>query len=84
MTALSVIQGSGRVVRNEKDYAETFIFDDSFRMLLPRFPDWWREAVQVRTSGPPKKLPARSIVSDDWQKHGSQKKTSIFANRRLS
>jgi len=73
VTALSVIQGSGRVVRNEKDYAETFIFDDSFRMLLPRFPDWWREAVQVHTSGPPKKLPARSIVSDDWRKQGSQK-----------
>lgn len=74
VTALSVIQGSGRVVRNENDYAETFVFDSSFTMLLPRFPEWWREAVQFGPSRPPKKLPARSIVADDWQKHGSQKK----------
>jgi Rad3-related DNA helicase len=45
VTALSVVQGSGRVVRNVTDYAETFIFDSSFSMLVPYFPDWWMDAV---------------------------------------
>jgi Rad3-related DNA helicase len=71
MTALSLIQGCGRVVRNEKDYAETFIFDSSFPLLLSRFPGWWREAVEFRPSSPPEKLPVRSIVADDREKHGS-------------
>ena len=45
MTALSVIQGSGRVVRSVSDHADTFIFDPSFLRLLPYFPEWWREAI---------------------------------------
>lgn len=45
ITALSVIQGSGRVVRSVTDHADTFIFDRSFERLLPRFPTWWRDAI---------------------------------------
>jgi len=48
-TAMAIVQGSGRVVRNEIDYADTFIFDSSFRMLLPLFPKWWKEALQIIT-----------------------------------
>jgi Rad3-related DNA helicase len=48
MTALSVIQGSGRVVRSATDHADTFIFDGSFERLLPRLPDWWKEAIVYR------------------------------------
>jgi Rad3-related DNA helicase len=47
VTALSVVQGSGRVVRNNTDHAETFIFDSSFRMLMPRFPQWWMDALHI-------------------------------------
>lgn len=43
--ALALIQGSGRVVRSMTDYADTFIFDSSFERLLPRLPDWWKDAV---------------------------------------
>jgi Rad3-related DNA helicase len=39
MTALSVIQGSGRVVRSISDHADTFIFDPSFPRLIPYFPE---------------------------------------------
>jgi Rad3-related DNA helicase len=46
-TALSVVQGSGRVVRSSTDHAETFIFDSSFQMLLPRFPKWWKDALHT-------------------------------------
>jgi Rad3-related DNA helicase len=45
MTVLSIIQGSGRVVRSLTDHADTFIFDSSFERLLPRFPTWWRAAI---------------------------------------
>ncbi|HXP42518.1 MAG TPA: helicase C-terminal domain-containing protein, partial [Candidatus Acidoferrales bacterium] len=45
ITVLSIIQGSGRVVRSLTDHADTFIFDSSFERLLPRFPAWWRAAI---------------------------------------
>jgi Rad3-related DNA helicase len=45
LAALSIIQGTGRVVRSTTDYADTFIFDSSFERLLPRFPQWWKSAV---------------------------------------
>lgn len=48
-TALSVIQGSGRVVRSATDHADTFIFDSSFQRLLPRFPEWWKNAIQYES-----------------------------------
>jgi len=50
VTALSVIQGSGRVVRSVTDHADTFIFDSSFERLLPRFPDWWKAAIVPNTT----------------------------------
>jgi Rad3-related DNA helicase len=49
VTALSVIQGSGRVVRSITDHADTFIFDSSFERLLPRFPVWWKNAIVQNT-----------------------------------
>jgi Rad3-related DNA helicase len=48
MTALSVIQGSGRVVGSGPPHPDTFIFDSSFERLLPRLPDWWKEAMVYR------------------------------------
>lgn len=45
LTVLSIIQGSGRVVRSLTDHADTFIFDSSFERLLPRFPAWWKSAI---------------------------------------
>jgi len=53
VTALAVVQGSGRVVRNETDFADTFIFDSSFPMLLSRCPEWWTAALQ-RYKQPPR------------------------------
>ena len=44
--ALAVVQGSGRVVRTETDYADTFIFDPSFPPLLQSCPDWWTPALR--------------------------------------
>ena len=49
VTALSVIQGSGRVVRSITDHADTFIFDSSFERLLPHFPGWWKNAIVPNT-----------------------------------
>ena len=51
-TALAVVQGSGRVVRSEKDHADTFIFDSSFPMLVHRFPDWYQDAIRIRKKRP--------------------------------
>ena len=45
LAALSIIQGSGRVVRSTTDYADTFIFDSSFERLMPHFPAWWKSAI---------------------------------------
>jgi len=71
VTALAVVQGSGRVVRNKTDHAETFIFDSSFRRLVHRFPDWWREALELVPSGPPRKSPFSFIVCDHREKRRS-------------
>jgi ATP-dependent DNA helicase DinG len=46
LTALAVVQGSGRVVRSETDHADTFIFDSSFPTLLHCCPDWWTAALR--------------------------------------
>lgn len=45
--ALSIVQGSGRVVRHAEDYGETYIFDSSFGRLLrdATFPAWWLAAL---------------------------------------
>lgn len=71
VTALAVVQGSGRVVRSETDHAETFIFDGSFPMLLHRCPEWWRAAVQWQPSSSAKKPPRAAVVMDSQEKRGS-------------
>ena len=58
-TALAVVQGSGRVVRNETDQADTFIFDSSLEMVLYYCPDWWTAA--LRSGKPPRSV----TVNDD-------------------
>ncbi len=45
LAALSIIQGSGRVVRSTTEYADTFIFDSSFERLMPHFPEWRKSAI---------------------------------------
>ena len=45
ITVLSIIQGSGRVVRSLTDHGDKFIFDCYIDRLLPRFPAWWRAAI---------------------------------------
>lgn len=46
---LSIIQGSGRVVRSKDDYGSIYILDDLFDRLYSQwgnnFPDWWKESV---------------------------------------
>jgi Rad3-related DNA helicase len=71
VTALAIVQGSGRVVRNETDYADTFIFDSTFPMLMDKFPEWWTDAVEFRPSSPRKKLPARAPAVEGQIRHGS-------------
>jgi Rad3-related DNA helicase len=58
VTALAVVQGSGRVVRSETDHGDTFIFDSSFPSLLHCCPDWWIDA--LRAGKPP-----RSVTVND-------------------
>lgn len=47
---LSLIQGSGRVVRSEVDYGTTYILDSSWEQLersaSKLIPKWWREAIK--------------------------------------
>jgi Rad3-related DNA helicase len=71
VTALAVVQGSGRVVRDERDYAATFIFDGSFPMLVPRFPDWWIQALAWEQSSSSRKLPASVVVESHREKRTS-------------
>jgi len=47
--AMSVVQGSGRIVRNTNDHGDTYILDTSFGRLLREatFPPWWLDALAV-------------------------------------
>ena len=49
-TVMTVIQASGRIVRNETDHGITYITDSDFQYLWDRwnwmFPNWWKEALQ--------------------------------------
>ena len=49
-TVMTIIQASGRICRNEKDYGITYVTDSDFQMLWDRysymFPLWWKEALQ--------------------------------------
>lgn len=48
-TIRSIIQMTGRGVRHEKDWADTFIVDEQFLNLWRKrrhwFPNWWKEAI---------------------------------------
>ena len=47
--AMSVVQGSGRIVRTAGDHGDTYILDVSFGRLLreAEFPQWWLDALAV-------------------------------------
>lgn len=49
-TCVNLVQGYGRSVRNEKDYAETYVLDSSFSDILAYnskwLPDWFVKAVK--------------------------------------
>lgn len=48
---IDMIQGAGRIVRNEKDKGNTYILDASFGYLYKttfmKIPKWWRDAYQA-------------------------------------
>lgn len=54
-TIRSLVQMTGRGVRSETDWCETYVLDGQFRKLWGRnkmlFPGWWREAVDQRYDG---------------------------------
>lgn len=45
----SIIQGSGRIVRSDTDWGNTYILDESFNYLWFKFkrltPEWWKDAL---------------------------------------
>jgi ATP-dependent DNA helicase DinG len=47
----SIVQMTGRGVRNAEDWAETFILDKDFLNIYNKsrrlFPSWWRDAVNM-------------------------------------
>jgi len=49
LTALKLAQSTGRVVRSETDYADTYVLDEEFRKFFNRskklLPGWMKEAV---------------------------------------
>jgi Rad3-related DNA helicase len=48
---VKIIQGSGRSIRSENDWAETFVLDSNFVRLLNKdkelFPKWFLEGIQI-------------------------------------
>lgn len=58
LTAQDIVQSSGRIMRSEQDFGETFIVDDSFgnwfyRRARKFFPEWWLDAVVWADGVPP-------------------------------
>jgi Rad3-related DNA helicase len=51
-TALAIVQGAGRVVRSDDDFADTYIFDSCFQSFLQKhedlFPPWFLDAIEVK------------------------------------
>ena len=45
--AMSIVQGSGRVVRSEDDWGKTYILDKGFGRLIRYLPEGFRESVVV-------------------------------------
>lgn len=50
-----IVQATGRAMRHEKDYCDTWVLDKSFTDLYARygrwFPRWWREAIDWTRGG---------------------------------
>ena len=48
-TAMKIVQASGRIVRSETDWGETYILDSDFGFLYKKFehlfPSWWKQAL---------------------------------------
>jgi ATP-dependent DNA helicase DinG len=51
-TALAIVQGAGRVVRSEEDFADIYVFDSCFWGFLKEhealFPPWFLNAIEFR------------------------------------
>jgi ATP-dependent DNA helicase DinG len=45
--AMSIVQGAGRIVRNEDDWGKTYILDGNFGRLMPYVPGWFRDSIIV-------------------------------------
>jgi Rad3-related DNA helicase len=49
-TVMAIIQASGRIVRSEEDYGDTYILDSDFEMLWKRhehfFPNWYKNGMK--------------------------------------
>jgi ATP-dependent DNA helicase DinG len=58
LTALKLIQSTGRSIRSRDDYAETYVLDSDFKTFVGRarniLPQWWYESIVWE---PKKKLP---------------------------
>ena len=50
MAIIKIVQGCGRSIRSDKDWAETFILDGNFNRLMQYdnelFPEWFKESVR--------------------------------------
>jgi Rad3-related DNA helicase len=57
VTAQDLVQMSGRIVRSEDDWGETFIVDDQAEWFVKQarefLPDWWRQAYRSERMVPP-------------------------------
>jgi Rad3-related DNA helicase len=62
-TAMRLIQATGRSVRSETDFAETYILDQDFAVFRERsrnlFPPWWLEAIREPEGSPEPNLNPR-------------------------
>jgi hypothetical protein len=45
-TVVSLLQILGRSIRNENDYAKSYIIDGSYKMLLPYLPKWFKSSMR--------------------------------------
>lgn len=48
---IAIIQGGGRVCRSDKDWGNTYIFDESFyhlyKYMKGKVPKWWEESITI-------------------------------------
>jgi Rad3-related DNA helicase len=48
MTAMRIVQSSGRAVRSKDDRAIYYVLDNHFMNMISYFPDWFRDAIKDR------------------------------------